>query len=104
MTVAFAVYLHPFTAIIRELPKNHWDRAIAFGAKEAISELIHVWVGAYLGFYQKLPLKENLLNIVGKANSSKSIKVTLGLPRDVYNKLNVEIPPFEQSSQLSIGR
>ena len=65
----YEVYLDTFTNINRELPKKQLERAISSGVKNNTITNPDIWVDAYLGFSQKLPLRENLLSRINKANT-----------------------------------
>lgn len=76
----YTVYLELFTEINRDLPALQLERALKFGAIPESITNPDVWIDAYLGFSQHLPLKQSLLKILEKANSSSSIKVSLDIP------------------------
>ena len=76
----YSVYLDVFTELTQDLVKIQFDRAIRFGAKNENIDKPDVWVDAYLGFSQKLPLRENLLGRITEANSSKAIQISLDIP------------------------
>ena len=76
----FPVYLDLMTEINRELPKRQLERALKFGAKVETIENPDVWLDAYLGFSQRLPLRPNLLSTINKANACECQRVSLDLP------------------------
>jgi len=76
----YSVYLDFFTEITKEIPAEQLERAIKFGAKTEINDNPDVWIDAYLGFSQQLPLKPSLLKIINEANSSSALKVSLDIP------------------------
>lgn len=142
----FTVYLDLMTEISKELPARQLDRAIKFGAKTEIVSNPDIWVDAYLGFSQRLPLRTNLLEILHKANICNCQRISLdiptgflgdtatphfhahkvlslaapkqilfklpesveiyiadlGIPKKVYEKFGVEIPPFQMDNILRI--
>ncbi len=144
----YEVYLDVFTEINKDLPKRQLERALAFGVKKEAIDQPDIWVDAYLGFSQKLPLRENLLRRLQKANTcachrisldiptgflgdtikphfeahqvlslaaAKKIlfhlpKVTelfiadLGIPKMVYEKFGVKVPPFQATNILKIRK
>ena len=93
----YQVNLHAFTPITKELPKNQLKRAIKFGAKNETIKNPDIWVDAYLGFSQRLPLTKDLLKIIDKANSTDCIKISLDIPTGYLGDLN---EPYFKSSQV----
>ncbi len=144
----YSVHLDLFTNLDKELVKKQFDRAVKFGAKTEVIDNPDVWVDAYLGFSQKLPLRQNLLMRIVNANKSSSIKISLdiptgflgdtnqpyfmankvltlaapkrilynlpseteifiadlGIPKDVYDKFQNKILPFNRSNIIKIKR
>ena len=144
----YHIYLDINTNIDRELPKRQLDRALSFGAKREAMTHPEIWVDAYLGFSQRLPLPENLISKIQQANdcdchrisldvptgflgdpsttyfhaekvlslaTSKKILYNLpestaiyiadlGIPKEVYQKFGVNIPPFHTGNILKIER
>ena len=142
----YSVYLDLMTGISRELPKRQLERAVKFGAKTAIIDHPDIWVDAYLGFSQRLPLRPNLLDRIHKANQCDCQRISLdiptgflgdtakpyfhadkilslaiakkilynlpdstelfiadlGIPKVVYEKFDIEIPPFQGHNILKI--
>lgn len=76
----YTVHIDLFTEITKELPSIQLERAIKFGATLDPIATPDVWVDAYLGFSQKLPLNEPLLNRIQQANTSNVLKVALDIP------------------------
>lgn len=76
----YTVYLDLITDITKELPLRQLKRARVFGAKIATPAGFDVWVDAYLGFSQRLPLPDSLLTRIEKANTSNALKVSLDIP------------------------
>lgn len=76
----YSVYLDLFTEITKELPAIQLDRALKFGAKKENIQKPDVWVDAYLGFLQRLPLTPKLLNTIEEANSGAALKISLDIP------------------------
>lgn len=68
------------TDITKDLPARQLERARAFGARIHKSESPVVWVDAYLGFSQKLPLRSNFLEAVHRANQSNAVRISLDIP------------------------
>ena len=91
----YSVYLDIFTELTQDLVITQFNRAVKFGVKTEKVSNPDVWVDAYLGFSQKLPLKENLLKRLAEANNSKAILISLdiptgflGDPKNAYFKAN----------------
>ncbi len=84
----YSVYLDFFTEITKELSTAQPERARKFGAK--IEEIHHpdVWIDAYLGFSQRLPLNKSLSKIIEKANNSSSLKISLDIPTGFLGNTN----------------
>ena len=144
----YEVYLDLFTEIEKDLPKKQLERALKFGvSKRAISKP-DIWIDAYLGFSQRLPLSQGLIKRINQANhydcqrisldiptgflgdtttpyfhahqvmslaASKKILYNmpeeteifladLGIPKAVYEKFNISVPPFDRSNILKIIR
>ena len=97
----YKVNLHPFTAITKELPKKQLERAVKFGVVNKTIENPDVWVDAYLGFSQRLPLREDLLQILEKANSSDCIKISLDIPTGFLGEVNE--PYFKSEKVMSLA-
>ena len=81
--------------ITKKLPKSQLNRALKFGAKLAIIDAPEVWVDAYLGFSQRLPLPASYQHRIEQANKSNALKISLDIPTgflgnsdDVYFKAN----------------
>ena len=66
------------------------ERALAFGAIiEPVNEP-DVFIDAYLGFSQRLPLSPNLLKTIGKINKLRCKKISLDIPTG-FNKVTGEL-------------
>lgn len=144
----YEVYLDFFTDIDKDLPKRQLERAIAFGAKKEAIPQPDIWVDAYLGFSQKLPLREPLSTKIQQANNCDCQRIALdiptgflgdtslpyfqahqvlslaaskkilydlpentelliadlGIPKVVYQKFGVEVPPFQMNNILKIQK
>jgi len=97
----FDVYLDPFTDINRELPKKQLERTISFGVKIKPIDNPNIWVDAYLGFSQKLPLREKLLSRVERANNCDCKRISLDIPTGFLGKTSM--PYFESHQVLSLA-
>ena len=144
----YTVHLDTFTHIEKPLPKKQLERAVKFGViNRAISDP-DIWIDAYLGFSQRLPLNKKLMDILNRANQGNHQRISLdiptgflgdtsapyfqahrvmslaapkkilynlppetevfiadlGIPKEVYEKFNLSIPPFEKNNILKLIR
>ena len=76
----YSVFLDLPVEITKELPKRQLDRALLFGAREAQLDSPDIWVDAYLGFSQRLPLAKEFTRAIQRANASKTLRISLDLP------------------------
>jgi len=76
----YEVHLDLFTEITKELPKRQLERALLFGANENGDVKPDMWIDAYLGFSQRLPLENGLVEIIQRANNSRAKKISLDIP------------------------
>lgn len=76
----YNVFLDLMTDITKELPAIQLKRALKFGASLKNINTYDVWVDAYLGFSQRLPLSDNLLKTIVAANNSSAVKISLDIP------------------------
>lgn len=97
----FAVYLDIFTEITRELPATQLKRALKFGVRRESISNPDIWIDAYLGFSQRLPLNPSLLQIIEEANSSSATKISLDIPTGFMGDINT--PHFEADKVLSLA-
>ena len=76
----YEVYLDILDETLNSIPALQLKRALAFGAK--IKDVLSpdVWVDAYLGFSQRLPLDKSLMSKITQANSSGTLKISLDIP------------------------
>lgn len=79
----YKVYLDLPLEITKELPLQQLKRALLYGAKREAIKNPDVWVDAYLGFSQKLPLGNLFETIIAKANSANTIRISLDLPMGI---------------------
>ena len=144
----YEVYLDLMSDIEKELPKKQLERALAFGVSKEVIDQPDIWIDAYLGFSQRLPLTQDLKRKINKANQLDCIRISLdiptgflgdtstphfqahqvlslaaskkilynmpqeteifladlGIPKTVYEKFNISIPPFDKSNILKIIR
>ncbi len=97
----YSVHLELITPITKELPLRQLNRALKFGVINESIENADVWVDAYLGFSQRLPLNEKLMERVLKANSSSCIKISLDIPTGFLGVTN--IPFFRAHKVLTLA-
>lgn len=76
----YTVYLDIATEISKDLPKTQLKRALNFGASMARPYKTDVWVDAYLGFSQRLPLSKEYLSRCENANQSDAHRISLDIP------------------------
>ena len=76
----YRVYLHIPVNRLQPLPKLQLQRALAFGALDETNDRPDVFVDAYLGFSQRLPLSDDYQNAVEASNRFNCPKVSLDLP------------------------
>lgn len=84
----FSVYLDLFTEITKPLPLLQLNRALKFGSTIEDIENPDIWVDAYLGFSQRLPLKESIQDKITMANKSKVLKIALDIPTGFTGDIN----------------
>ncbi|MFT6501036.1 MAG: NAD(P)H-hydrate epimerase [Crocinitomicaceae bacterium] len=100
----YKVSLDLVTEITRELPALQLTRAMKFGAtldKQDEQKEPDVWVDAYLGFSQRLPLNEPILKRIEKANSSPALKISLDIPTGFLGDVNQ--PYFEANKVMTLA-
>lgn len=76
----YPVYLDLATEIDKELPQKQLRRALKFGARIDAEFIAPVWVDAYLGFSQRLPLNYDFNKRMLKSYNSNSYNISLDLP------------------------
>ncbi|WFO15181.1 NAD(P)H-hydrate epimerase [Cellulophaga baltica 4] len=79
----YEVYLDMPVEITKPLPAEQLERALLFGAKKEVIAIPDIWVDAYLGFSQRLPLSEAFLIRMQAANTSKAIRISLDIPMGI---------------------
>jgi NAD(P)H-hydrate epimerase len=97
----YSVFLDFFAEITKELPATQLKRALKFGAKTESIDNPDVWIDAYLGFSQRLPLNKTLLKIIEKANNSSALKVSLDIPSGFLG--DVKMPFFSADKILTLA-
>ena len=76
----YKVNLDRVVPITKDLPKAQLERALLFGVKEGIPDTTDIWVDAYLGFSQRLPLSDAFVESIELANTSSAFKISLDIP------------------------
>tara|TARA_R110002050_G_scaffold300621_1_gene470990 strand:+ start:12588 stop:13283 length:696 start_codon:yes stop_codon:yes gene_type:complete len=101
----YTVYLDVFTELTKELPLKQLNRALKMGT---IRDEVHnpiqnpaVWVDAYLGFSQRLPLSDSLTQIITEANDSAAIRIALDIPTGYLGDSNS--PYFKAHKVLTLA-
>ncbi|CAZ97961.1 NAD(P)H-hydrate epimerase [Zobellia galactanivorans] len=97
----FKVYLDVVVPITKDLPKTQLERALLFGAKEGIPETTDIWVDAYLGFSQRLPLSDAFAKSIGLANASSAFRISLDIPIGISK--NGELSGFEADQVMTLA-
>lgn len=86
----YKVYIHLPEKKLKTLPQLQLKRALSFGVSLEIPKDPAVFIDAYLGFSQRLPLSPNLLRVIKKMNKLKCKKISLDLPTG-FNKVTGEL-------------
>ncbi|CAM1342379.1 NAD(P)H-hydrate epimerase [Tenacibaculum amylolyticum] len=97
----YKVYIDAFTEITRELPLLQLKRALKFGVSLENISNPDVWIDAYLGFSQRLPLKEALETRIIKANESDCLQISLDIPTGFLGDIKVKY--FKADTILSLA-
>ena len=97
----YKVVLDLPTKITKELPKIQLERALKFGATTASINNPAIWVDAYLGFSQRLPLPQIFQERIEKANQLKCLKISLDIPTGFLG--NPKIHYFNADHVLSLA-
>ncbi|MEX0290717.1 MAG: NAD(P)H-hydrate epimerase [Flavobacteriaceae bacterium] len=82
----YNVFLDMVVPLTKELPLSQYRRALLFGAVPERIPDPAVWVDAYLGFSQRLPLSAEFEKAIAEANTSEALKVALDLPTGILSK------------------
>jgi NAD(P)H-hydrate epimerase len=86
---------------LNPLPKTQLKRALAFGTEIHTNDNPDVFVDAYLGFSQRLPLSTSIQESVDKSNQISCPKISLDIPTG-FNKLSGETD-FKPDMILTLG-
>jgi len=69
--------------ITKDLPQKQLKRALSVGVKIKKAANPAIWVDAYLGFSQRLPLSASYKDSIEQANRSKAYRISLDLPTGI---------------------
>ncbi len=97
----YSVYLDIFTKLTKDLVVKQFERALKFGAKNKNIPNQDLWIDAYLGFSQRLPLSDSLLKIIEEVNNSPAIKVSLDFPTGFLG--NTDVPFYRADKILTLA-
>ena len=97
----FEVFLHLPEKELKSLPQLQLKRALAVGVKIEVMENPAVFIDAYLGFSQRLPLSPRLLEAIEKMNQLDCKKISLDIPTG-FNKISGELI-FKPDSILTLA-
>lgn len=97
----YEVYLDLAVAITKDLPKTQLKRALLFGARAVLPAKTDIWVDAYLGFSQRLPLPEAILERIGLANQSGAYRISLDIPTGISKDLTY--PMFKANTVVTLA-
>ena len=79
----YEVFLDLPVEITKDLPILQLERALKFGARKEIPSHVDVWVDAYLGFSQRLPLSAEYQASIEQAIKSEAVLISLDLPTGI---------------------
>ena len=97
----YDVYLDLVVDITKELPSTQLKRAVLFGAKQKLPARTDIWVDAYLGFSQRLPLSKIFLEKITLANASSAHRISLDIPIGISEDKNE--PMFEAHQVVTLA-
>ena len=97
----YEVFLDAFTKIDKDLPKLQLERALAFGVKNEAEVQPDIWVDAYLGFSQRLPLRHDLMERIKRANTLNCFRISLDIPTGFLG--DTKAPYFKAQQVLSLA-
>ncbi len=85
----YEVHLNIPDRNLKPLPAIQYNRAITFGASIYPANRPDIFVDAFFGFSQRLPLPQAIMEILSKLEKSKAYKISLDLPTG-FNKNTLE--------------
>jgi len=86
----YKVFLDMPLAVEQDLPHKQLQRALDFGVTVDTPHNPGIWVDAYLGFSQRLPLPQEIANSIKKANESSALRISLDLPTGYLGQGSVD--------------
>lgn len=84
----YDVHLDLAVDITKNLPRTQLKRALLFGAKKEMPAKTDIWIDAYLGFSQRLPLSKVFLEKIALANASNAHRISLDIPIGISEDKN----------------
>jgi NAD(P)H-hydrate epimerase len=97
----YAVHVDLPVSIVKDLPKLQLDRAIKFGVNTDQIANPDIWVDAYLGFSQHLPLSAKYAKRIEEANACDCSRLSLDLPTGFLEETTH--PYFKADHVLSLA-
>ncbi len=97
----FDVNLDLAVDITKDLPKVQLKRALLFGAKQGLPTRTDIWIDAYLGFSQRLPLSTVFLEKIALANTSTAHRISLDIPIGISE--NTAQPMFKAHQIVTLA-
>lgn len=97
----FNVNLDLAVPITKDLPKAQLERALLFGVKKGIPKKTDIWVDAYLGFSQRLPLSASFIEKINEANASSAFKISLDIPVGISK--DGELAGFKSNQVMTLA-
>ncbi|WP_299534691.1 NAD(P)H-hydrate epimerase [Ulvibacterium sp.] len=97
----YDVYLDLAVPVTKNLPKVQLKRALLFGAKEGTPAHTDIWIDAYLGFSQHLPLSQIFLEKIDLANASATHRISLDIPTGI--SIDTSKPMFQANTVLTLA-
>ena len=97
----FDVNLDLAVAITKNLPCAQLKRALLFGAKQGLPTRTDIWIDAYLGFSQRLPLSTVFLEKIALANTSTAHRISLDIPIGISE--NTAQPVFKAHQIVTLA-
>ena len=97
----YKVHLSIFAEITKELPLKQFNRAILFGVSPKRLANPDLWIDAWLGFSQRLPLESRLIKEIEKANNSNAQRISLDIPTGFLG--DTDRPFFKADKVLTLA-
>jgi len=87
----YKIYLHIPDSSLKPLPEKQLARTLAAGATLEPLDDPDLFVDAYFGFSQRLPLPDKFRHALSKASAAKSKKISLDLPSGFHKERGTSI-------------